>query len=59
MQTKEKQLRELSKNLFWYDYLDQKEIETIMEGKKLDKDKVREWTDKEKYIIKFWDLNSN
>ena len=50
---KEKELRALSKNLFWYDYLDQKEMEIIIGGGALDKEKVRNWTMKEKYIINF------
>ena len=40
---KEKQIRDLSKNLFMYDYLDADEIDTIMRGKQLDKERVREW----------------
>ena len=40
---KEKELRELSKNLFMHDYLDVEEIKTIIEGKKLKKEKVRDW----------------
>lgn len=43
LKEKDYQLRELSKNLYWHDYLDAKEIETIMQGKKLHKVKVREW----------------
>jgi len=35
LKQKEKQLRELSRNLFWYDYLDAAEIDTIMKGKQL------------------------
>jgi ATP-dependent metalloprotease len=37
------QLRELSKNLYWYDYLDADEMKTIFEGKKMEKEKVRDW----------------
>ena len=51
--SREKELRELAKNLFWYDYLDQHEMELIIDGKKLDKEKVRNWTLQEKYIINF------
>lgn len=43
LKEKDFQLRELSRNLYWYDYLDAKEIDTIMKGKKLKKEKVREW----------------
>jgi hypothetical protein len=50
---KEKELRELSKNLFYYDYLTAEEIEKIIIGKKLDKEKVRTWENKEQYLIKF------
>jgi len=32
------QLRELSKNLYWYDYLDAEEMKTIFEGKKIEKE---------------------
>ena len=37
------ELRMLSKNLYWYDYLDAKEMETIFSGEKIEKEKVREW----------------
>ncbi|CDW88406.1 metalloprotease m41 ftsh [Stylonychia lemnae] len=50
---KERELRELAKNLFYYDYLDADEIKNVIEGKKLSKDKVRKWEDKDPYIIKF------
>jgi ATP-dependent Zn protease len=50
---KEKELRELAKGLFHYDYLDAEEIKNIIEGKKLDKEKVRTWELKEQYLIKF------
>ena len=50
---KEKELRELSKNLFHYDYLTAEEMEKIIIGKKLDKEKVRNWENKEQYLIKF------
>ena len=39
-------MRELSKNLYWFDYLDADEMKKIFEGKKLIKDKVREWDKK-------------
>lgn len=48
---KDHQLRELSKNLFWYDYVSADEIDTIMKGKKLNKEKVREWKDKNGIIF--------
>ena len=50
---KEKELRELAKSLFHYDYLDAEEIKKIIEGKKLQKEKVRNWELKEQYLIKF------
>jgi ATP-dependent Zn protease len=50
---KEKELRELSKNLFHYDYLDAEEIKNIIEGKKLTKEKVRNWELREQYLIRF------
>jgi ATP-dependent metalloprotease len=53
LSNKERELRELSKNLFFYDYLDAEEIKNVIEGKALAKDKVRKWEDKEPYLIKF------
>lgn len=50
--SKEKELRELAKNLYWYDYLDADEMELILKGKKLKKEKVREW-EGPKYLIGF------
>lgn len=47
IKAKEKELRELAKNLFHYDYLNAEEIENIIKGKGLKKEKVREWTSKE------------
>ena len=40
---KEWQIRELSKNLYWYDYLDEKEMGAIFKGENIEKDKVRNW----------------
>jgi hypothetical protein len=40
------EIRELAKNLYWFDYLDAKEMISIFDGKKIEKEKVREW-DKE------------
>lgn len=40
---KEKELRELSKGLFYYDYLDAEEIKKIIENQPLEKEKVRTW----------------
>ncbi len=37
---KEKELRELSKNLFMHDYLDADEIKRIIEGKALEKERL-------------------
>jgi hypothetical protein len=50
---KEAELRELSKNLFFFDYLDADEIKNIIEGQPLKKEKVRTWDLKEQYLIKF------
>ena len=50
---KERELRELAKSLFHYDYLDAEEIKRIIEGKKLEKEKVRNWELQEQYLIKF------
>jgi ATP-dependent Zn protease len=50
---KEKELRELSKGLFKYDYLDADEIKKIIEGKSLEKEEVRTWNLKEQYLIRF------
>lgn len=55
LRSKEKEIRALAKNLFWYDYLDNKEMEKVINGEDLPKEKVRVW-DREKegnYIIKF------
>ena len=37
------ELREIAKNLYWYDYLDAKEMDKIYKGETIDKEKVREW----------------
>ena len=49
---KEKELRELSKNLFMHDYLDASEIKKIIEGEHLEKEKVRTW-EQEEYLLRF------
>jgi ATP-dependent Zn protease len=43
LQSKEREIRNLAKNLFWYDYLDHKEMEKIIYGEDLPKEKVRVW----------------
>ena len=53
LENKEKELRGVAKNLFYYDYLTYEEIDSIIRGKQLSKEKVREWTSKEQYLIKF------
>jgi len=53
LSVRERELRELSKNLFMFDYLDAEEIKNIIEGKKVEKEKVRTWEMKEKYLIAF------
>lgn len=50
---KDNELRILSKNLFWYDYLDHDEIERVISGKELDKERIREWDKDVTYAIKF------
>ena len=41
---KGKELRKLAKNLYWYDYLDAKEMDLIFKGGEIkNKTKVREW----------------
>ena len=52
LHTKEAELRELSKNLFYYDYLDAEEIKDIVEGRPLKKEKVRTWQEAGTYLIK-------
>lgn len=55
LQSKEREVRDISINLYKYDYLNQDEIEKIMKGKKLDKENVREFDSTiDEYIIKFW-----
>ena len=50
----EKQIRDITINLYKYDYLNKEEIETIMQGKKLDKTQVREFDSRiDEYVIKF------
>jgi ATP-dependent metalloprotease len=49
---KEKHIRNLSKNLYWHDYLTGEEMDQIIKGKKIRKDKVREW-EGETHAIKF------
>ena len=48
MSGKERQLRELARNLYWYDYLNYEEMKIILEGGSLEgKQRVREWDKKE------------
>lgn len=52
---KDKQLKELSKQLYLNDYLDADEMDRIISGRPLDPDvtkNVRKW-DSEEYLIKF------
>ncbi len=55
MLKRDTELRNLSKNLFWYDYLDATEIDKVVKGQQLDKEKVRTWNREElgDYAIKF------
>ena len=53
--TKDKELRELSKQMYLHDYLDADEMDRIISGKGLDpakSKKIRDW-EKEEYLIKF------
>jgi len=43
--SKEKEIRDIARNLYWYDYLDADEMDRIYKGSKIEKDRVREWTD--------------
>ena len=52
LQSREKEIRELSKNLYWYDYLDADEMDKLIRGKKLSKEKVRDW-EGEAHAFKF------
>ena len=53
LQSKERQMRELSIMLYKYDYLDADEIEKILYGEKLTKKEVREFD----YTIKDYVIN--
>lgn len=54
LKTKEKELRAVAKNLYHFDYLDEDELESVIKGKKLEKEKVRDWKKEEPtYLIKF------
>ncbi len=37
-------MRRLAKALFYYDYLDSEEIDKVIKGEELVKEKVREWS---------------
>jgi ATP-dependent metalloprotease len=52
LQSKEKEIRNLSKNLYWYDYLDADEMDRLIKGKQIKKDKVRDWVG-DKHAIDF------
>ena len=45
LESKGSELRVLAKSLYWYDYLDAKEMDEIFKGKQIEKEKVREWND--------------
>lgn len=53
LEQKKYEIQVLAKNLFWYDYLDEKEIKAVLEGKKLEKFHLREWDPEDKYLIEF------
>ena len=58
LQSKENEIRELSKNLYWYDCLDAEEMENIIKGKKIVKEKVRDW-EGEKYLNTLYHFYQN
>lgn len=43
LQLKDRQVRDVAINLYKYDYLNQEEIQKIVDGRKLDKSNVREF----------------
>ena len=44
-------MRNLSKELYKHDYLDAQEIEAILTGRKLKKEKIREYNPKTSFAI--------
>jgi hypothetical protein len=52
IEKRENELRDIAKHLYWHDYLSIEEMTDIIEGKKMSKERVREW-EGEKYIFKF------
>ena len=52
LKDKEQHIRNISKNLYWYDYLTAEEMDSIIKGKQIKKEKVREW-EGETHAIKF------
>lgn len=52
LQSKERAIRDLSKNLYWYNYLDAEEMDALIRGKKLNKEKLRNW-EGESHAFKF------
>ena len=54
LKKKEREVRDITINLYKYDYLNQEDIQKLMDGKKLEKTNVREFDSKiNDYIIKF------
>ena len=50
---KEKAVRDITINLYKYDYINEEEIECIMNGKKFDKPNVREFDSSiDEYIVR-------
>jgi len=47
------EIKVLAKNLFWYDYLGEKEIKEILAGRILEKYHVREWIKEDDYLLMF------
>ena len=52
LRDKEVHIWNISKNLYWYDYLTADEMDQIVKGKWLEKEKVRDWQG-DSHAIKF------
>lgn len=53
LKSKKDKIEIMAKNLFWYDYLDEKEIKKILSGEVLDKYHIREWNTNDHFILEF------
>ena len=59
LKSKSKEIELLAKNLFWYDYLTEKEIKQLLAGKELNKYHVREWEPTDHYLFDFLESEEN